>query len=95
MLPFDRGMDALIVLLCLSLLLAFIRLYAGPGAPNRTVAFDLIAIHAVGIIVLVAVRTRATALLDGAIITAVLGFLGTLMLARFLEESKGDDVNGR
>jgi multisubunit Na+/H+ antiporter MnhF subunit len=55
--------------------------------PNRTVAFDTIAVHAVGIVALFAVRNDAEALLDVAIVTAVLGFLGTTMLARYLERA--------
>ena len=42
----------LLSLLGLSLLLCFVRLYLGPNPPNRTVAFDTIAIHAVGIMAL-------------------------------------------
>ena len=71
----------------ISMLLASWRLYQGPDTPNRTVAFDLIAIHAVGIIALFSIRLGSSYLLDVAIITAVLGFLGTMMLARYLERS--------
>ena len=92
MLPIDTVLDILAVILSISTLLAFIRLYIGPGAPDRTVAFDLIAVHVVGIIALVAIRTGADDLLDAAIITAVLGFLGTVMLARFVEQSDRDDL---
>ncbi|MEZ4584369.1 MAG: monovalent cation/H+ antiporter complex subunit F [Caldilineaceae bacterium] len=53
----------LLVTLGISLLVCFVRLYRGPNPPNRAVAFDLIAIHAVGIIALFAVRTEARALL--------------------------------
>jgi multisubunit Na+/H+ antiporter MnhF subunit len=55
------------------------------------VAFDLIAIHAVGILALFAVRNDVQVLLDAAIITAVLGFLGTVLLSYFLERSDGAD----
>lgn len=84
---FEQSMQVLISLLCLSLLLTFVRLYLGPNIPNRTVAFDAIAVHAVGIFALFAVYIDAPVLLDGAIITAVLGFLGTTMLARYLERT--------
>jgi len=88
---FIHSIDALITILTLSMFLCFWRLIQGPNIPNRTVAFDLIAIHAVGIFALFAVRTGAAPLLDGAVITAVLGFLGTLMFARYLEESDQED----
>lgn len=85
---FEQSMQVLISLLCISLLLTFVRLYLGPNTPNRTVAFDAIAVHAVGIFALFAIYIDSPVLLDGAIITAVLGFLGTTMLARYLEQAK-------
>ncbi len=88
---FDSGLQILIVLLSISLALCFIRLYRGPDIPNRTVAFDLIAIHAVAIIALFAIQLRASPLLDITIITGVLGFLGTVMVARYLEHSHREE----
>jgi multisubunit Na+/H+ antiporter MnhF subunit len=87
--PFDFGfgLDLLITLLTISLALCFIRLFIGPSIPNRTVAFDSIAIHAVAILALYSIGIDAPSILDVAIITAVLGFLGTTMLARYLERS--------
>lgn len=85
---FFLGINFLIVVLAISLAICFVRLYLGPDAPNRTVAFDLISIHAVGIFALFAVRSRSFVLLEGAIVTAVLGFLGTVMFARYLERSR-------
>ena len=84
-------LDALLTLLGVSLLICFIRLYIGPNPPNRTVAFDTIAIHAVGIMALFAIRSNAIVLLDAALITAVLGFVGTMMLARYMERSNLQD----
>ncbi len=82
---FDLWLSGLMTLLAISLSICFIRLLRGPDVPNRTVAFDLIAVHAVGIFALFAVQRSSEVLLEGAIITAVLGFLGTVMLGRFLE----------
>lgn len=89
--PFLRSLDILLTLLMISMLLASWRLYRGPNIPNRTVAFDLIAIHAVGVFALFAIRIGSSNLLDGAIITAVLGFLGAMMFARYLEQADQED----
>jgi multisubunit Na+/H+ antiporter MnhF subunit len=59
--------------------------------PNRTVAFDLIALHTVGLVALFAIRNEAPDLLDIALVTAVLGFLGTVLLARYLEQSNSSE----
>ena len=56
-------------------------------------AFDLIAVHAVGIFALFAVRSGSPLLLDGAAVTAVLGFLGTVMFARYLEQAGTNDTD--
>ncbi|RIK58739.1 MAG: cation transporter [Chloroflexi bacterium] len=85
MLEFDRLLDLLILILVISMAISFIRLYLGPDVPNRTVAFDSIAVHTVSIVALFAIRNGTPSLLDVAIVTAVLGFLGTTMLARYLE----------
>jgi multicomponent Na+:H+ antiporter subunit F len=86
--PFGQGIEILIALLVASLILCFVRLLRGPDVADRAVAFDLIAVHAVGIIALFAVRTGSPALADAAIIISVLGFLGTVMLARYWEQSE-------
>ncbi|MBX3001118.1 MAG: hypothetical protein KF893_21525 [Caldilineaceae bacterium] len=85
---FGQGIEILIALLVASIILCFIRLVRGPDVADRAVAFDLIAVHAVGIIALFAVRTGSPTLADAAIIIAVLGFLGTVMLARYWEQSE-------
>ncbi|HXF61272.1 MAG TPA: monovalent cation/H+ antiporter complex subunit F [Caldilineaceae bacterium] len=85
---FDLIIDGLMTILVFSFLICFIRLYRGPDVPNRTVAFDTIAVHAVALTALFSIRNDAAALLDVAIVTAVLGFLGTTMLARYLERSQ-------
>ena len=91
MTPFAIGLEILIAVLSISLLLCFLRLYIGPDVPNRTVAFDVIALHAVAIIALFAIRNHSPFLLDITIITGVLGFLGTVMFARYLEQSQRED----
>ena len=88
---FHLAIEILTIILCISLFLCFVRLYLGPNSPNRAVAFDLIAIHAVAIIALFAMRSAAVVLIDAAIVTAVVGFLGTVMMARFLEQSESMD----
>jgi multicomponent Na+:H+ antiporter subunit F len=84
---FALGLEILITILTISTGLCFLRLYLGPTVPNRTAAFDTIAIHAVAILALYAIRINAPSILDVAIITAVLGFLGTTIMARYLERT--------
>jgi len=91
MTPFGIGIEILIWILSISFALCFLRLYIGPDVPNRTVAFDVIAIHTVAIIALFAIRNQSPYLLEITVVTGVLGFLGTVMFARYLEQSKRED----
>ena len=87
----ENWLDVTLVILAISLLVCFVRLYIGPTPPNRAVAFDTIAIHAVGVFALLSMRNDAPELLDAAIVTAVLGFVGTMMFARYIEKSNLKD----
>lgn len=88
---YDLWLMILLSALGISLLLCFVRLYLGPNPPNRTVAFDAIAIHAVGIMALFTMIYDSPALFDAAIIIAVLGFVGTIMFARYMERADLQD----
>ena len=71
-----------------ALLVSFIRLVKGPTLPDRVVAMDLIGVLAVGLIVVLAGRSGVRATLDAAIVIALVGFLGTIAYATYVE--RGD-----
>jgi len=60
---------------------AFVRLVLGPGLPDRVVAMDALATMAIGVLVCAAVATGEALLLDIALATALITFLGTIALA--------------
>jgi multicomponent Na+:H+ antiporter subunit F len=74
-----------LAMLCLALLLAFIRLAKGPSVADRVVALDLMAILCVGVILVYSVATSQPVFLDAAIVLALVGFVGTIAFARYLE----------
>ena len=88
---FATWTEALMAVVSFSMFICFVRLYMGPTTPDRTVAFDLISVHAVGLLVLASMRFEDQVLLDAALITAILGFLGTVMFAHFIEQSPSGD----
>lgn len=71
-----------------ALLVAFIRLARGPTLPDRIVAMDLLGVLVVGLIVVLAGRSGVRATLDAAIVIALVGFLGTVAYATYVE--RGD-----
>ena len=82
----DVVMKIVLAVLCVSMLVALLRLTIGPALADRVVALDLIAALAVGVIVTVAAGTGQRALLDAAVVIALVGFLGTVAYAWFVEK---------
>ena len=74
-----------LVLLTLAVLLAFIRLFAGPSQADRIVALDLISVLIVAVLAALSIYRQQKAFLDVAIAYALIAFLGTVALARFRE----------
>lgn len=71
-------------LLLIGMVLAVIRLVRGPNLGDRILALDMISVLATGFIVGVAVLTGFSLYVDIAIALALVGFLATVALARYL-----------
>ncbi|SFI97573.1 monovalent cation/H+ antiporter complex subunit F [Jannaschia pohangensis] len=66
-------------------ILAMFRLIKGPSLPDRVVALDTMTVLIVSFCGLFALDTGSTAYLDVAVVLALIGFLATVALARFVE----------
>jgi multicomponent Na+:H+ antiporter subunit F len=76
--------DIAIVLLLLALLLVIVRLALGPNLGDRIMALDTLTLLAVALIGVFTVRTGLGLYLDIAIAVALVGFLSTVALARYV-----------
>jgi multicomponent Na+:H+ antiporter subunit F len=74
-----------LVTLGVALLLAVGRLVSGPTLPDRIVAMDLIGVLVVGLIVVLAGTSRVRETLDAAMVIALIGFVGTVAYATYVE----------
>ncbi len=74
-----------LVLVGIGLAGAAFRLVRGPEPADRVVALDLITVLLVAITSLIALRTENVLYLDPALALALVGFLATVALARYLE----------
>jgi multicomponent Na+:H+ antiporter subunit F len=72
-------------ILAVSTLLALVRVIRGPTLPDRVVALDLMGVLVVGFAVVSAAATGSSYFLDVAIVIALLGFVGTIAYARYIE----------
>lgn len=71
-------------LLGAALLLAFVRVFTGPGLPDRVVALDFVGSLLIAMIGAAAVMTGSAVLLDVALILALVSFLATVAFARYM-----------
>lgn len=81
-----------LIMLGLALILSVVRILAGPTLPDRILALDMLTIVAMGFIGAIAIRTGLSLYLDIAVAVALLGFLATVALARYvlLRGQRGD-----
>ncbi len=73
------------LVLGIGMLLAFGRLVKGPSLPDRVVAADVLATMMIGALVVAAITTSQSFLLDIALAIALVVFLGTIALAMAIE----------
>ncbi len=77
--------------LCVCCFLCLYRIGLGPTAPDRTVAIDILGIVIVGFTGLLGVVTGKDFYLNVALAWALLSFIGTIALAKFLEGRSFDE----
>jgi multicomponent Na+:H+ antiporter subunit F len=75
-------------LLALSIVLSAVRVWRGPTAGNSAVAGDLIFFAFIGAVAVVGVAFSMAAVMDVIVISALLGFLSVLSLARLMQGGK-------
>ena len=72
------------VLLALAMVAAFYRLIKGPRAQDRILSLDALYVNAMLLLVTVGIRSGTTLYFEAALIIGLLGFVGTVALAKFL-----------
>jgi multicomponent K+:H+ antiporter subunit F len=63
---------------------AAIRIFIGPAAQDRVLAFDSLYMNGMLMLLLLGIRSRSAAYFDIALLIALFGFVGTVALAKFL-----------
>ena len=72
--------------LSLSLAVAFARLLRGPSLPDRVVTLDFVAYLVMGFLGAYAILREREVYIDAALVLGLLAFLGTVALARYIEQ---------
>lgn len=64
--------------------MSFFRLLAGPSAPDRILALDTLYINAIALLVLLGIALASPLYFEAALLIALMGFVGTVALCKFL-----------
>jgi len=72
-------------LIGLGILFSIYRMIKGPTQFDRVVSLDVINVCIIGVLVIIAVVSKNELYLDVAIVYSILGFLETIVFAKFLE----------
>jgi multicomponent K+:H+ antiporter subunit F len=64
--------------------LSLFRLIRGPDAPDRILALDTLYINAIALLVLLGIHLASALYFEAALLIALMGFVGTVALAKFL-----------
>lgn len=76
------GFAALCFMVAMSL--ALVRVFRGPRAHDRVLAFDTLYITGMLTLLTIGIRARSTVYFDLALLIALFGFIGSTALAKFL-----------
>jgi len=71
-------------LVSVALILSFIRLVMGPDVPDRILALDTLYINSIALLILLGINLNSTLYFEAALLIAVMGFIATLALSKYL-----------
>jgi multicomponent K+:H+ antiporter subunit F len=72
----------------IAMLLCLLRLVRGPHAADRVLALDTLYINTVALLIVLGVRMASAVYFEAALLIALMGFVATVALARYL--ARGD-----
>jgi len=84
------ALDFAILAIALAMALCLWRLLRGPEVTDRVLALDTLYVNAVALAILLGLRLDTQLLFEAALIIAMLGFVSTVALGRYL--TRGDVI---
>lgn len=83
-------LDITLGLFALAMALNLYRLLRGPGVTDRILALDTLYVNSIALLLLVGLRQGSTIYFEAALVIAMLGLMGTVVLSKFV--IRGDIV---
>lgn len=80
----STAVDIAFALVSAALALTLWRLLRGPDAPDRILALDTLYVNAIALLVLLGIHLNSALYFEAAILIAMMGFVGTVALCKYL-----------
>lgn len=85
--PLLQGtVGGVLAVMCITILMALLRLMRGPDVPDRVVALDLIGTNIVGMTSVLAIASDEPTFLSVGMVLALIAFLGTVAFAHYVRK---------
>jgi len=75
------------------MVLCLVRMVKGPHLADRVLAGDTLALHVLGLVILLAIMLKSTLFLDLALVIGILGFVSTYAFAQYIWATAGQGDN--
>lgn len=80
----DIAIPIAFLMIGIAILLNLWRLVVGPSLPDRILALDTMYINSIALLVVVGIQQKSDLYFEAALLIAVLGFVGTIALSKYL-----------
>ncbi len=80
----DLALQVAMGMIAVAMLLSLFRLLRGPAAVDRVLAIDTLYINAIALLILFGMQLRSAIYFEAALVIAMLGFVSTIMLCKYL-----------
>lgn len=80
----DHAVTGALYAVALAMLLSLYRLLRGPTLPDRILALDTLYVNTIAALILFGMQLRSVIYFEAALIIAMLGFVGTVVLSKYV-----------
>ena len=87
----DHALTIALAMFVIALAISCWRLLVGPDVLDRVLALDTLYVNALAVTILLGIRWGTDMFFEAALVIAMLGFVGTVVTARFV--SRGDVID--
>ena len=80
----ETALGVAVILVSIASVLSLIRLLIGPSVPDRILALDTLYVNTIALVILFGLRQGSMLYFEAALLIAVMGFIGTIALGKYL-----------